>query len=66
MNYQLGDDKSEWFRVRRQISKKEEYMQADGSWGPWRTAKRFKTMDAASTFAELHTSERFGLYSYEN
>ena len=59
-------NKQEWFRIRRNLLSKEQYMQADGTWGPWRTAKRFRESDAAIAFAELHTQESVGLFTHEN
>lgn len=59
-------DKSEWYRVRKSVPSKELYMQADGNWGPWKTAKRFRTTQQAEQFAEQHTTDPFGFFTYEN
>jgi hypothetical protein len=59
-------DKSNWYRVRKSVPTPELYLQADGTWGPWSTAKRFRTSDEARTFTEVHTSDPTGLFTHEN
>lgn len=59
-------DKSEWYRIRKAVLFPELYMQADGKWGPWKTAKRFRTQDEADRFAESRTKDGYGLFNYEN
>ena len=58
--------KSEWYRVRKAVKSPELYLQADGKWGPWKTAKRFRIQDEAERFAESHTKDGYGLFTYEN
>lgn len=41
-------------------------MQSDGKWGPWKTAKRFRTQDEAERFAEQHTTAPYGFFNYQN
>lgn len=67
--YPRGDpkDKSEWYRVRKAVISPELYLQSDGKWGPWKTAKRFRTQDDAERFAELHVKgNQYGLFTYQN
>lgn len=59
-------DRSEWYRIRKAVLKPELYMQADGRWGSWKTAKLFRTTDDAQRFAEQHTDHAYGLFNYEN
>lgn len=62
----VKEDKSKWYRVRKTVKSPELYMQSDGKWGPWKTAKRFRTQDDAERFAEAHTKDHFGLFNHEN
>lgn len=38
------------------------YAQRDGSWGPYKTAKRFANQRAADYFAESHDIQVYGLF----
>lgn len=58
-------NKTEWFRIRKAVASPELYMQADGTWGAWKTAKRFRVSTEAEAFAEAHTKDPFGLFTYQ-
>lgn len=57
-------DKTEWFRIRLCGVDTNKWMQADGTWGAWKTAKRFRVQAEAEGFAEIHSSKPFGLFTY--
>lgn len=61
---QRKKNKTDWFRIGK-ASATSLYMQADGTWGPWKTAKRFRSSSEAETFAESHTKDPFGLFTYQ-
>jgi hypothetical protein len=51
------------FVVRRGSLTAEEYLQAYGAWGDYRSAKRFASQDAAEKFyRQRFTSENFGIF----
>jgi hypothetical protein len=60
MSCTLGGMKITRYRIRK--NGEGVYMQPDGSWGPYRTASKFKCQDRAIRFAEKNGAERFGLF----